>query len=112
MIAYYTTIAGVVAGLDKNTGEARRAVYERARALLAAQLKQHNPPRTEAEIDRERLALEQAIRQVEAEASRRQKEAPRFKSVFTQRTPDEPPPQQGSAQPTKKTSAPAPRREP
>jgi subfamily B ATP-binding cassette protein HlyB/CyaB len=112
MIAYYTTIAGVVAGLDKNTGEARRAVYERARALLAAQLKQHNPPRTEAEIERERLALEQAIRQVEAEASRRPQQAPRSNPVSAQRARHEPPLQEGSAQPTKKIASPAPRREP
>jgi ATP-binding cassette subfamily B protein len=90
MITYYDTIAGAVAGLDKNTGEARRAVYERARSLLLTQVKQHNPPRAEAEIELDRLALEQAIHRVETEASLRQKEAPRSKSVFTQRTPELP----------------------
>ena len=38
MADYYPLIARAVAGLDKNTGENRRALYERARAALVAQL--------------------------------------------------------------------------
>ena len=34
MADYYPLIARAVAGLDKNTGDARRALYERARAAL------------------------------------------------------------------------------
>jgi hypothetical protein len=71
MADYYPLIQRAIAGLDKNTGEARRALYERARTALVAQLRGVNPPLAEAEITRERLALEEAIRKVEAEAARR-----------------------------------------
>ena len=39
MADYYPLIARAVAGLDKNTGDARRALYERARASLVSQLR-------------------------------------------------------------------------
>jgi len=71
MADYYPLVARAVAGLDKNTGEARRALYERARTALVAQLRGTDPPLDEAEITRERLALEEAIRKVETEAARR-----------------------------------------
>jgi hypothetical protein len=71
MADYYPLVARAIAGLEKNTGEARRALYERARAALVAQLRGSDPPLDEAEITRERLALEEAIRKVETEAARR-----------------------------------------
>src|SRR3954468_17481131 len=78
MADYYPLVAKAVAGLEKNTGEGRRLLYERARSALVAQLRGMNdPPLTEAEITRERLALEEAIRKVEAEAARRGRDAPR-----------------------------------
>src|SRR3954469_23488826 len=79
MADYYPLVAKAVAGLEKNTGEGRRALYERARSALVAQLRgMSDPPLTEAEITRERLALEEAIRKVEAEAARRGRtEAPK-----------------------------------
>src|SRR6266850_3613319 len=79
MADYYPLVAKAVAGLEKNTGEGRRLLYERARTALVAQLRGMNdPPLTEAEITRERLALEEAIRKVEAEAARRgRSDAPR-----------------------------------
>src|SRR5437868_1348803 len=82
MADYYPLVAKAIAGLEKNTGEGRRSLYERARTALVAQLRGMNdPPLTEAEITRERLALEEAIRKVEAEAARRGRteraEAPR-----------------------------------
>ena len=55
----------------------RRALYERARTALVAQLRGVTPPLNESEITRERLALEEAIRKVEAEAARRAVEPPR-----------------------------------
>ena len=77
MADYYPLVAKAVAGLEKNTGEGRRALYERARSALVAQLRGMNdPPLTEAEITRERLALEEAIRKVEAEAARRGRDDP------------------------------------
>ncbi|HEY0218316.1 MAG TPA: hypothetical protein VGC26_00910 [Afipia sp.] len=77
MADYYPLIARAVAGLDSNsTGESRRALYERARSALIAQLRGVQPPLSEAEITRERLALEEAVRKVEAEAAQRSRSDP------------------------------------
>jgi len=71
MADYYPLIARAVSGLDKNTGENRRALYDRARAALVSQLRGVQPALDETDITRERLALEESIRKVEAEAARR-----------------------------------------
>jgi hypothetical protein len=70
MADYYPLISRAVAGLEKNTGENRRALYERARAALLAQLRGVTPALNESDITRERLALEESVRKVEAEAAR------------------------------------------
>jgi hypothetical protein len=70
MADYYPLISRAVAGLEKNSGEARRALYERARAALLAQLRGVTPALNESDITRERLALEESIRKVEAESAR------------------------------------------
>ena len=70
MADYYPLIARAVAGLEKNTGEGRRNVYERAREALLAQLRGLTPALSESDVTRERLALEEAIRKVEAESAR------------------------------------------
>ena len=70
MADYYPLISRAVAGLEKNNGENRRALYERARAALIAQLRGVTPALPETDITRERLALEESIRKVEAEAAR------------------------------------------
>jgi hypothetical protein len=76
MASYYSLIAKAVAGLDPDAaGESRQALYERASAALLAQLRTINPPFTEAEITRERLALEEAVRKVEGEAAQRARDA-------------------------------------
>jgi len=77
MADYHPLILRAVEGLDKNTGENRRALYERARTALVAQLRGVVPALDESEITRERLALEEAIRKVEAESARRAREEPR-----------------------------------
>src|SRR3954447_15974594 len=77
MADYYPLISRAVAGLEKNTGETRRAVYERARAALLAQLRGVTPALNESDITRERLALEESIRKVEAESARQFVEASR-----------------------------------
>jgi hypothetical protein len=77
MADYHPLIARAVSGLDKNTGENRRALYERARVALVAQLRGVVPALDESEITRERLALEEAIRKVEAEAARQAREMAR-----------------------------------
>ena len=71
MADYYPLIARAVSGLDKNTGENRRALYDRARVALVNQLRGVQPALEEPDITRERLALEEAIRKVEAETAKR-----------------------------------------
>jgi hypothetical protein len=89
MTDYYPLIAKAVAGLEKNTGDQRRALYERARTALVAQLRGLDPSLSESEITRERLALEEAIRKVEAEAARKARlEAPRIDPVTLARPPE------------------------
>jgi hypothetical protein len=78
MADYYPLIARAIAGLDPSApGESRRALYERARAALIAQLRSVEPPLSESEITRERLSLEEAVRKVESEAAQRAREATR-----------------------------------
>src|ERR1700684_4129594 len=78
MADYYPLIARAIAGLDPSApGESRRALYERARAALIAQLRSVQPPLSETEITRERLSLEEAVRKVESEAAQRARDAAR-----------------------------------
>ncbi len=78
MADYYPLIARAIAGLDPSApGESRRALYERARAALIAQLRGVQPPLSESEITRERLSLEEAVRKVESEAAQRARDATR-----------------------------------
>ncbi|MGV7212871.1 hypothetical protein [Bradyrhizobium sp. UFLA05-112] len=78
MADYYPLIARAIAALDPNApGESRRALYERARTALIAQLRSVQPPLSESEITRERLSLEEAVRKVESEAAQRAREAAR-----------------------------------
>jgi len=71
MADYYPLIARAVSGLEKNSGENRRALYDRARTALVSQLRGVEPALDETDITRERLSLEEAIRKVEAEAAKR-----------------------------------------
>jgi hypothetical protein len=74
MTDYLPLLQRAIEGLEKSTGETRRALYERARTALVAQLRGLNPPLSESEITRERLALEEAVRKVEADAARRMRD--------------------------------------
>jgi hypothetical protein len=65
---YYPLIAKAVSGLENSTPEARLALYGRARSGLVAQLRGVTPALGVSDITLERLALEEAIRKVEAEA--------------------------------------------
>jgi hypothetical protein len=104
MADYYPLIAKAVTGLDKSTGEARRALYDRARTALLAQLRGVEPALSEPEITRERLALEEAIRKVEAEAARRSRSDPP--------PPARPEPRQPAPQETRQEARPELRAEP
>jgi hypothetical protein len=73
---YTPLIARAVEGLERTTGENRRELYERARKALLAQLRGVDPPLDESEVTRERLALEEAIRNVEIDAGKRFRDPP------------------------------------
>ena len=68
---YHRLIGGAVKGLDTSTAEARHVVYEQARRALTAHLRLNQVRLLEADIVKERLVLEEAIREVEAEAARK-----------------------------------------
>ena len=99
MADYYPLIARAVAGLEKNNGENRRALYERARAALLAQLRGLTPSLDESDITRERLALEESIRKVEAESARKFVETSRPPSPATKGRPAEPQPAERAVEP-------------
>jgi hypothetical protein len=67
---YIFSVARAVAELDHYAGASRRALYQRMRTELATQLRKRDPPLSESAITQERLALEEAIRRVEANALR------------------------------------------
>src|SRR5215471_4601920 len=92
MADYHPLIARAVAGLERNTGDARRALYERARTALVAQLRGVTPALSESDVTRERLALEEAIRKVEAESARQNmsEPAPQKESSRRVRAPEMP----------------------
>lgn len=67
MADYYPLISRAVSALDPNTPQRREAVYGRAREALDRQLLSLEPPIPEADLRRERGALEATIRRVETE---------------------------------------------
>ena len=67
MADYYPLISRAVAALETTNFEARRAVYNRARAMQSEQLR--NRPFNKTDFDRERLMLEDAISRVEIEVT-------------------------------------------
>ena len=92
MAEYYAVLRKAVGGLGPNAGvaEARRSVYDKARNALIGQLKAVDPPLTTAEISRQRLELEEAIRKVERETSGAAAPPPPPRPAITRR---EPPPE-------------------
>src|SRR6478752_3579813 len=109
MTDYYPLIARAVEGLDRSTGEARRALYERARNALVAQLRSNQPALLEAQITKERLALEEAIRKVETEAARKSRnESHAVERADSRATPPAPTPE---AVPQVRRASEAPRRD-
>ncbi|HEY1541242.1 MAG TPA: hypothetical protein VGG01_02440, partial [Xanthobacteraceae bacterium] len=115
MADYYPLIARAIAGLDPSApGESRRALYERARSALIAQLRSVQPPLSESEITRERLSLEEAVRKVESEAAQRARDASRpgggrAGDAFRNTTrPNARPAESASSSPPSRPRAPAP----
>ncbi|OSI44313.1 hypothetical protein [Bradyrhizobium canariense] len=123
MADYSPLIARAIAALDPNApGESRRALYERARTALIAQLRSVQPPLSESEITRERLSLEEAVRKVESEAAQRAREASRpgggarssgsgdaFRRASTRATEGNSPAPQTAAPPRTRPAPPPPR---
>jgi len=70
MTDFYPMVLAAVSKLDPNTEEARRALYQRARAALADRLRDLEPPLSEQRIMEERLAFEEAVRRAEADWAR------------------------------------------
>lgn len=70
MADYHAILRRALAAMPSPNGEVRRAVYEKARTALVAQLKAFDPPLSPSEITQQRLQLEDAIRRVESEAAK------------------------------------------
>jgi hypothetical protein len=67
MTDYYPLMASVVAALEPNTAEARRQLYDSARVGFPNYLGNLDPPLSDSDVTRERTALEEVIRRLEAE---------------------------------------------
>ena len=67
MADYYPVISRAVSGLRGSTYEARRVLYERARAAVRDTLRRHDPPLSEMALTNEQSAFEAAIRKAETE---------------------------------------------
>jgi hypothetical protein len=65
MADYFPLLARALDTLPERDPETRRAVYDRARAALVAQLRSVQPPLGEAELARETTALDEAITRAE-----------------------------------------------
>src|SRR5215813_5214622 len=107
MADYYPLIAKAV-GLEKSA-DARRALYDRARTALLAQLRGVEPALSEPDITRERLALEEAIRKVEAEAARRSRGEPLAAAARSESRQEIDSPAEGTADPPEELPNPLPR---
>ena len=69
MIDYYALIAKAIANLE--SPEARRAIYERGRNALKAELNAVTPSLRQSIIAKELFAFEDAVSKIEAEVVRR-----------------------------------------
>jgi hypothetical protein len=67
MAEYYPLLARAISAQTNASKEMRDGIYERARKALLGQLRAHDPPLPEEDIERESRALEEAILRIEAE---------------------------------------------
>lgn len=98
MADFYPVLAKAVAGLANQSAEARRAIYDRARQVLVAQLRSIDPPISETDITRQRLALDDVIARIERDYAPAEAEAARaqLSSEPTPRSPERSPPHRPS----------------
>jgi hypothetical protein len=115
MADYHAILKRAITALPSPTGEARRAVYEKARTALVNQLKSFEPPLAASEITQQRLQLEDAIRKVESEAAKGLLRQPQVAAppsppaaAAPQPAAAAPSPQPPAAVPSAPTPAPAP----
>ncbi|MDN5928781.1 MAG: hypothetical protein L0I29_17070 [Hyphomicrobiales bacterium] len=67
MADFVAVLKKTIGGLDEANADVRQKVYDKARTTIAAKLGQMNPPPPAAIAERQKKALEDAIRAVEAE---------------------------------------------
>jgi hypothetical protein len=111
MADYYPVLTRAISGLEPNTAEARRAVYERARQAIVKQLRSYDPPLTESEITKERLGLEEAVRRIESEtraAASAVRPPPEAPAVLSPMPPPAPPRPESAAPEASRAPAPPP----
>jgi hypothetical protein len=87
MAEYYSVISQAVSALPGNTYEARRVLYDRARAALRDTLRRHDRPLSEIALANEQSAFEAAIRKVETEwlFNDMRRESEEYAALSTQR---------------------------
>src|SRR5215470_19676987 len=64
-VDHYTSLARAVARVDRDSYEARGAIYDRALSALVKRLNTALPPYSHADIEMELLAFREAVRRVE-----------------------------------------------
>lgn len=93
MAEYYAVLKKAVGGLEPGAAESRRSIYDKARNALIGQLKAIDPPLPAAEISRQRLELEEAIRRVERETVAAAQASRTARAIEQELTPAAVPPQ-------------------
>jgi len=68
MADYYSIMAKAVCALDRNTGDARRRLYDRARTALLAEMRSVDLALDLSDIMAAQMRLEEAIGKIEADA--------------------------------------------
>jgi hypothetical protein len=79
MADYYSLLSRAVQGLDKNTSDARRQLYDKVRTVMMEQLHEQQPMLSD--LVKQQLALEEAIKKIETEEDRKER------SVLSSRPP-------------------------
>jgi len=82
MVDYYSVVSKATNALGAHTEEARRRVYDRARAAFVSEVHKLAPALDRSEIMAEQFYLELAIGEVEADTQREQ--SARYRQDFRQ----------------------------
>jgi len=71
MADFYSLLSRAVQGLDQSTGDSRRLLYERVRAVMMEQLRKQKP--TLGDLVQQQIAFEEAIKKIEAEEDHKER---------------------------------------